>query len=591
MICGSYGESMLRRLACAVTLTLILGAQDSQPTSPPATTTLEGQVVDLRGDGVPLARITVTDRAQVALARGICDGEGYFKLARVPVRPTWTITANAPQYSIGHETISGEATPVRIRVHEAATLRGDLRDREGKAVAGVVVRAEYLGRALFGNDADATTDAEGHFVLDAVALGHVRVTAWVPGQGLAETYRVVEGDAEVPLRPASGPTTAMSITVEGLPEGKGDAIVGSLAFHANGRGLRLPPPLDSIHFAPDGTWHGDALPDLPGVVYLWAPDCTIKPPQVRIEAGKGPHVLRFHATAALAKTRQWPARVRDAAGLPVAGVRFSLQAGLLPARSSATSGADGTLEFVTELPAGTDAFVRSLDPAWVLDQKNVESVIGIHDHERQAWHACKLDTARPLDLRVVPACSVSGQVLREDGSPAPFARFSIAAENLHQGEHWTTIVHGLTDRGGNFALGRLHHVDSTLHLEVGDTQGSLKSKEFKLATPGTLVQLGELRLVAPARIEGVVRDEKGKPRPGVGVRCFEWDFATSRGGSGNMLEVVTDRSGRYRFASVPAGGAFLQVVFGDSYPLRENVEPFEVEAGRTIVKDLEVPRR
>jgi len=94
-------------------------------------------------------------------------------------------------------------------------------------------------------------------------------------------------------------------------------------------------------------------------------------------------------------------------------------------------------------------------------------------------------------------------------------------------------------------------------------------------------------------IEGVVVDAQQRPAPGIRVWLRDWDFGTGGQKSGSVVEVLTDRQGRYRFASVPPGGAWLQllVAVDERSPMTRAVEPFEVEAGKTYTHDLQVPAK
>ena len=66
---------------------------------------------------------------------------------------------------------------------------------------------------------------------------------------------------------------------------------------------------------------------------------------------------------------------------------------------------------------------------------------------------------------------------------------------------WTT-----TDREDNFHFVGRHHLADDVRVHVEGTAGSFTGEPFAIAEPGTERQLGELRMSAPARIDGVVRD-------------------------------------------------------------------------------------
>ena len=91
---------MLQGLFAAVALAAGLCTQEPK-TAPAAetTATLEGRVVDLRGEPVPLASVWIAtwQEPDKALARGTCDGEGCFRIGRVAVgEPSVLIAVSTP---------------------------------------------------------------------------------------------------------------------------------------------------------------------------------------------------------------------------------------------------------------------------------------------------------------------------------------------------------------------------------------------------------------------------------------------------------------------------------------------------------------
>ena len=92
-------------------------------------------------------------------------------------------------------------------------------------------------------------------------------------------------------------------------------------------------------------------------------------------------------------------------------------------------------------------------------------------------------------------------------------------------------------------------------------------------------------------IEGTVVDALQQPAPGVRVWLRDWEFEHKGQKSASIVEVVTDRLGRYRFVGVPPGGKWLQLLVAEQNSSERAVEPFEVEAGKTYVHDLQVPAR
>ena len=61
------------------------------------TVVFEGRVVDMRGEGVPLANVWIVPRLapDQVLARSVADGEGYFRVGKVPKREGLQTRASA----------------------------------------------------------------------------------------------------------------------------------------------------------------------------------------------------------------------------------------------------------------------------------------------------------------------------------------------------------------------------------------------------------------------------------------------------------------------------------------------------------------
>ena len=570
--------------AVALTLSLFLPQQPGNPA--PEIGTLNGRVVDLRGEGVPAAEVWIgnEDRSELA-ARATADAEGYFRLTKVPDR-SWTVFATNDGLCIGRDYVSGLAEVAHVEVHDAATIRGTLRDARGEPVAGAVVSASPAGRALTRSPRTATTDEGGHFTISKVPLGLAQLTAWVPGQGLAELRHRVDGDAEVALVASTEPTTSFEITVEGLPEqGRPEVSLGWLPYR-NGSLTYLPEPFRRPRI--EGTrWTAQGLPDWQFTVSLYATGYAFQPDEVRLEQGKGPHQLAFVATPKGTTSLRCPARVTDAEGKPVAGVSFVLRRSNGGARAAATSDDEGKLVFDSPLAAGTKVVVYSTTDAWVIDQPKSADLIGSHDRRFLEDHECLVAPDQELQLRVIPAVSVQGQLRFGDGRPAAFARVTLAEEAANRWPRWMTFAYATTDRDGNYRFRRLHHSPDAVRVEVEGAAGTAASEPFAIDQAGAQAVVPPLTLAPPAIVEGTLRDEAGNPIAGMAVWLRDWNFDTGSQRSGSVTEVITDRQGRYRFLGVPVGGAWLQLVpEEDMRQYRKAVEPFEVEAGRTYTHDL-----
>ncbi len=569
----------------ALALSLFLPQQPGNPA--PETGTLSGRVVDLRGDGVPLAEIWIGDADENGdkTARTIADAEGYFRLSRVPEGSRW-VYATAESRHLGRDYVGSLAETVHIEVHDAATLRGVLRDTGGKPVAGAVVSASPAGRALTRSPRTATTDEQGHFAITKVPLGLSQLTAWVPGQGLAELRHRVAGDDEVTLVASAEKTTSFSITIEGLPEKDRPQVSLQWLPYRSGSLTHLPEPYRQPRIE-GNQWRAEGLPDWQYNVSLAATGYAFTPDAVRLEQGKGPHQIAFVAAKKGTTGLSCPASVTDAEGQPVAGVSFVLRRSNGGARATATSDDEGKLTFDSPLGAGTKVVVYSTTDAWVIDQPKSADLIGSHDRRFLEEHECLVAPDQELQLRVIPASSVRGRLLHADGKPAAFTRVTLAEETPGRWPQWMTFAYATTDRDGNFHFRRLHHSPNGTRVEVEGAAGTATGEPFVIGEPGTQAVVPPLTLAPPSIVEGTVRDDAGHPVPGMAVWLRDWNFETDSQRSGSVTEVITDRQGRYRFLGVPVGGAWLQLVPNDDMNQhRKVVEPFAVEAGQTYTHDV-----
>ncbi len=550
---------------------------------------VEGRVVDMRGEGVQAARVRVVrhDDPTKALAQAIADGEGCFRLAKVPELRQLQVHAEADGFCTGVEQLGSNPRAVMVSMQHAVVVRGTLKNRRGEPVADAIVRATPHCRSLLLVRCDARTDRDGRFELAAVPLAPMEFTAWVAGDGLARQVLHVASACELDLQPNVPSTTSLTVEVKGLPA---DAPPVELQLwpYVDGRASNLPPPIDRVRADATGRWQLTGVPDWGYSVTPSSPTFAFEPDSVDVKAGQGPHTITFTATPLGATSLVCRAVVRDAAGKPMAGLPFRMRGPASVAFAEATSDADGRLAFASPLAKGAEAMIYTTDEAWVIDQD--KEIGGLPDRSFMTSHSFRVDPAEQLSLRVIPACSAHGRLLLADGRPA--ALVTVAMQIQSNGTpKWMAMSWAATDRDGMFRFVGRHHLAEPVRLHVDGRAGSCDGEPFQLAEPGTKHAAGELRLQEPATIEGVVRDAQGRPVPGVCVWLRDWDLARNRQASGNVLETLTDRDGRYRFVGVPAGGAWLQRFVGTSakHPRERAVEPFEVEAGKGYTFDLELP--
>lgn len=550
----------------------------------PETVVLQGRVTDLRGEGLPVAMVEVFDTQHPGerIARGMTDGSGYFRVGKVPKCSMWRVVAKTPGRARGEDLTSSPDTALRIRLPDAVTLRGVLRDREQKPVAGAIVHCVDDCRDLAIANLDVTTDAEGAFVLTDVPIAPLIVNAVVPGEGLYQHELVASADAEIELRAVGGPTTSLEIRLTGTP-----CPGAKLALLPSGSMSRLPPPWLYPVLGGEGPVVLHDLPDDDYELRPSAPGLVFAPSSAKVTKGSGPHVVSFAVSPVGSADLVCHASVRGPDDEPIAGVRFALRRASEGRKSEGTSDADGELTINSHQPSGTKVIVYALDDRWVVDQPKQPGV----DRRDLVEFDWIVDPAEPITLRLVEACAVSGRIVRADGSAAAFALVMLEQEEPGRMPLWMTFARAVTDRDGRFAIRRRHHLDDALRITVEGESGSGSSEPFQLAKAGTNVILPDLKLAAPAAIAGVVRDANGQPAPGIRVWLLDYDMQTRQQRSGNITEAVTDREGRYRFLGVPVGGACVMLVAESGLPSFASPAPFTVEDGAELTRDLTLPAK
>jgi len=568
-----------------LTVSLSLAAQ-SPPAPAETTTFLEGRVVDLRGEGVPVAKVWVVDlfEPDQVLARTVADGEGYFRLGKVPKRASLRTQGTADGYCVGIGESTGSITTIGLQ--QSARVSGVLRNKAGQPVRGALVLAQVSGRILWGVNSRAETDAEGRFVLPDVALAPNRISAWVEGEGVASVDRHVSGDGEIELRPGDQPVTTITIEVDGMPEAARRELRLSLLSVGGDSFEYLPPPFD-LPSLPDGWLQLNPVPDVRYRVSPIAPGWVFAPRATQLQPDNGPHLVKFTATPVGAQTLAFPIEVRNTDGQPLAGVTITVRASSGGLQSQATTDAEGKASVDSPLAAGAKAILFSVDDRWVTDQATGDKPMAQVDKRSLGEHDFVVAPGACLQVKMVAACSVHGRLLRADGRPAAFVPLELQEYSSNRVPAYMAMSYATTDRDGGFVFPRLHHLEAILRLSVQSTLGSWTSDALELNQPGTELKLPEAKLAEPASIAGVLRDGEQRPVAGMRVWLREWERNSS------VVETFTDRDGRYRFLGVSPGRAYLELLagVGATVPNQRAVDPFEVEPGQAYMVDLEVPAK
>src|SRR5687767_12928806 len=109
------GRAALVAFLCVV----VTPAATQEPPPPPETFVLEGRVVDLRGDGVPVAKVWIATAPPPAapVVEATADGEGYFRL-KAPQYDSLQVYATGEGMCRGLAYVRRGTTSVRIELHD-----------------------------------------------------------------------------------------------------------------------------------------------------------------------------------------------------------------------------------------------------------------------------------------------------------------------------------------------------------------------------------------------------------------------------------------------------------------------------------------
>ena len=542
---------------------------------------LHGRVVDMRGNPVPASRVwVVTENAPASvLAQGMGDGDGCFRFRHMHSGEGQLIRATADGKSTAETVLDEDPGHLMLLVHDAATLRGVLQNRAGQPVPGTVVRVVDRSCVSYAADCFATTDATGAFALERVPLGPVEVSAVVPEEGLYSASMVVSGDGTVSLRRADIPTTTLELRVRGL---RADLLPSVRVFlQSRDDELVLPPPWHQPRLGDNGTCSLLGLPNIPYSLHLECPGFAFSPEELTLVPGEGPHVVDFRTQALSHAIYPCCGVICGSDDRPLAGVRLQLRALWPPPAVEATSDDAGRFELPCHFTPGKRMLLTCLDDRWVLLQSKDEGALKQENPQFFGQHEWIARPDSPVELHAVQASSVSGRVLLANGDPAPFVDATLEYLCMVSDKPmWLPAVTSQADHAGRFVFRGLVNVTEHVRIAVDSELGSGTSGPLALTEAGTNLKLRDLRLAAPATVEGVVRDAQGRPCAGVLVMLQRCD-----GASGIR---ITDRLGRYRFLGVSPGSACLEVQRDGDQPDEPAAASFEVAAGKTCTVDLKV---
>jgi RNA polymerase sigma factor (sigma-70 family) len=161
--------------------------------------------------------------------------------------------------------------------------------------------------------------------------------------------------------------------------------------------------------------------------------------------------------------------------------------------------------------------------------------------------------AEQVDFALQPGYAAHGRIVGADGQPVDGALVTLIASQFVQNDQRTSDGYATTAADGRFRITSLtvdmHHA----LVVVASGHGRIR-RETPYVRSATDVDLGDVVLPAPRRVEGVVVGDDGAPLTRLAVTLSGWkerqETALSYGAS---VGCATDDVGRFRFADVAPG--------------------------------------
>jgi hypothetical protein len=587
-------------LACAMLVfpapTALIVAQAPSPPAAAPVGIVEGRVLGPLGEPMPNIEVVAVGRGKAPpVGRCRTDGDGFFRMSRVPIEQGASIRASAPGTTTSRAYASiSPAQPlagVEIRLWEANVLRGRVVDPDGRPVVdGAVLGTKDL--CWFGGgfeSPEARTDGEGRFELPGVPIGDCVIRAWAPGFVMREHTLFAVADTEVVVRLDRGEGVKLVLQAEGLPAGLAPPPRVSIYPMRGGSGFELPGCIENTALDASARLELTGLPDAEWNVQLTAPGFTFDPRTIETKAGRLAHELRFRAVAD--GSMQLRGTLRSEDGRPLAGQQLLCRTQRSQSMNGGRPGMATTDEqgrFVMTAPLVEDEpySLHLVDSTWVLLQKKTRGHTGAHDLRYLVRHEGKASSQEELALVARPAAMVTATLVDAEGRPVPFVWTELQSwrENTHP--PWGAVAYATSTRDGRVVFPGVHGTGNDMRIKA-EARGAGESEPFRLE-PGARFDV-KIVMSRPGSIRGRVLDADGKPRPGVRVSLRNLDLATGNQTDGSWSDVPTDRLGRFVFTDVSPGGHRVETGLHGGDP-KARSEMFEVKPGATATVDVQFAR-
>jgi len=537
--------------------TTVAGAVAQNPAAV-AGVRVEGRVVDALGDPVSLASVVaITRGGSIEVARVQADGDGAFVMPRLP-RKGLVLRAIAPCRLGDRHVLWLDDDPffrvaevsVVLRMFDAVTVRGSIKDENGRPIPDARVTAEPADERTardMPHECVASRD-DGSFELP-VPFGRNMICAFAPNHRIWLETRTLQDDQVLDVVLPGAPSCDLRIHYRGAtaehldwmafcevgdfrpdlwqvwPQSRKDATV---TFH----GVPIACGLKAfrLFFVPANVQNTSyVLPEVAGLCEIEAPTMPwVRPSQPKAE-------LR--------------GRLVDLDGQPLGGVKLTRW--VSPEQTDvAVTGDDGRFKLTVQ---------SELPSVWIgLEDQPFVPVSPRHERHPgdYAFNMFDLPTSGTDELGLVAekAAAITGRLLDNGKRPVWGALVEIQAGNDDRPS--ARSVSTLTDREGRFELRGLRASSQfSAWLRATSSTSEFATERLALRVGQTLA-LGEIVMAKPNTIEGVLPDAGSGPRAGIAVTLIR--DSSSRAYQFSR-DAFTDRLGRYRFSGIPEGHYTVRV--------------------------------
>lgn len=569
---------------------MLIGTAIAQRDSQPARR-VEGTVVDVLGDPIPKARLTVTcrDRPSHFL---LSDGLGRFVVGHLPAS-AYRLTVQADRHCGRTESIDTDSlfdSSLRITLLDGVVVSGRVLDGNGRPIQDAHVLVDAPWKPLIESETHAVTDANGHYELAHVPVGGVRLVALAPGHLTATESMTVARPATRDFTLRAGPAVTYRIHVDSADDEDWSKLGVSMLHRFTESdvcwrlGAIWPRTRDGDHIV---------LTDLPI-------DLAVE--QIAIHFGKHASSPEWHHPPGTPGTHEFTTRVvrepdkavpvtirgvvHNDGGQPVRGLHLHREHG--GATDATITADDGSFQLATSLVDGGRFELDIDDDGYLIhaaprDWRARTAYQGRHDGDRV--HHIVVQRSTRVTGRIVDALAVP-----VFGAEVALLINEYEHERRDRSTPRRVVAWVKTGRDGSFVLPRVNGRSDFSHwLTVNCAAGRLHLGPLRYPPQGPLhldpVQLGEA-----GGIEGVFTDAQGHPEPGREV-CVWHDGVQLP--SMQCWSGYTNREGRFRFLGLPAGDFHVRA--GEPHASRWTPAPdfafLRLQAGEHVIVEREDERR